>query len=253
MSSKPLNRQSLKSLFKNGKRPNETNFASLIDSTLNQVDDGISRNIEEGLILSPKGKDAVRLISFKDKIQNRLSKWGIDYVQKGSEGLAFVEPVSVDKEATRLFLAKGGNLGVGTEKPRTSLEVNGILSAESRIGTYRLSKVPADGKWHTILSNLNGYSAFEIVAQVGKPKSGRHALLHAHALSTYGKSRSRIRKTQARYKWWWWDKINLRWTGDTYNYQLQIKTRSNYGSDQDIKYYITKLWDDDIMTLFNDL
>jgi len=88
------------------------------------------------------------------------------------------------------------------------------------------------------------------MAQVGKEKTGKYALLHAHALSTFGKSRNKIKTTQAHYGWWW-NKLALRWTGTTYNYSLQLKTRSNYGADQEVKFYITKLWDNEIMGLFN--
>ena len=52
MGEKPLNRDSLKSVFTNGSRPNENNFGSLIDSMVNKVDDGISKNLKDGLILS---------------------------------------------------------------------------------------------------------------------------------------------------------------------------------------------------------
>ncbi len=256
MSQKPLNRQSLKSLFSDGKRPNASNFGSLIDSMLNKADDGISKNFKDGLTLSPEGKDitdkdATRVISFKEKIQDFLPKWGIEIVKDGAQGLGFVEPVSETKTETRLFFEKGGNIGVGTTKPQATFDVKGILGSDSRIGTYKLSTIPADGKWHDIITNLDGCSAFEIVAQVGKEKTGKYALLHAHALSTFGRSRNRIRKTQAHYGWWW-NKLSLKWVGDTYNYRLQLRTRTDYGPGAKIKFYVTKLWDNEIMSLFNE-
>jgi len=250
MSEKPLSRGSLKSLFSNGSRPNETNFGSLIDSMINKVDDGISKNLKDGLILSPEGTDSDRLISFYEKVQDELPEWGIDLSEEAPQGLGIVEPISDTEKNTRIFLKKGGNIGVDTNTPQTSLDVNGILGAKSRVGTYKLATIPADGKWHDIISDLNGCTAFEIVAQVGKEKTGKYALLFGHALSTFGKSRSKIKTTQAHYGWWW-NKLALRWTGSTYDYKLQLRTRSNYGSDQEIKYYITKLWDNEIMSLFN--
>jgi len=256
MSNKSLNRQSLKSLFSDGKRPNANNFGSLIDSVINKADDGISKNFKDGLTLAPEGtlapdgEKATRIISFKEKIQDRLPAWGLELTQNETQGLGFTEPISEKESKTRLFFEKGGNIGVGTTKPRTSLEVNGILGVNSRIGTYKFGTIPADRKWHPIITDLNGCCAFEVMAQVGKEKTGRYALLHAHALSTFGKSFHRIRRTQAHYGWWW-NKLSIKWIGNTNNYSLVLRTRSDYGSDQEIKFYITKLWDNEILSLFN--
>lgn len=75
--------------------------------------------------------------------------------------------------------------------------------------------------------------------------------MHAHALSTFGKSHHKIRKTQAHYGWFW-NKIDIRFTGSTYNYKLQLRTRSNYGPGHMINYHITKLWDANMDALFNE-
>jgi hypothetical protein len=252
MRQKPLNRKSLKSLFKDGERPNASNFESLIDSMINKADDGISINFTDGLTLTPEGKNALgqksdRVLSFKENSLKNLPDWGIELDDKG---LSFIEPISEKETQTHLFFQKGGNIGVGTITPQSSFEVNGILGTTSRVGTYKLDTIPADGNWYDIITNLDGYNAFEIVAQVGIKGSGKHALLHAHALSTYGRSRNRIRKTQAHYGWWW-NKLSLRWTGSTHNYRLQMRSRTNYGASHKIKYYVTKLWDSEIMSLFN--
>ena len=63
--------------------------------------------------------------------------------------------------------------GFLSQNPKTKLDVNGILGAKSRVGTYKMGKVPADGRWHDIIVELNGSHAFEVVAHVGKPKSGK--------------------------------------------------------------------------------
>jgi len=253
MSETPRNRESLRKMFEDGSRPNEQNFGSLIDSMVNKVDDGISKNIKNGLILSPIGKESNRLISFYKNVQdmqNNAPKWSVELMNNETQGLGFVEPISKSQNETRLFFQKGGNVGVNTVTPKTTLEVSGILGASSRIGTYKMDTIAADGKWHSIITDLDGCSAFEIVAQVGKEKHGKYALLHGHALSTFGKSRSRIKCIQAHYGWWW-NKLSLRWHGSTYDYALQLRTRSNYGSNEEIKFYITKLWDNDISSLFS--
>jgi hypothetical protein len=240
-------RESLKLLFKDGKRPTENSFAQLIDSSLNRLDDGISKNQDNGLMLAPDGINADKLISFYESISNALPEWAILLNSNEPQGLAISETVSDEEAATRLFFEKGGNIGVGTTAPETSLHVDGILGTNSRVGTFLISTAPADGQWHNIVTNLDGCVSFEISAQVGKQHTGKYALLQANAVSTFGKSR--IRCTQAHYGFWW-NKIALRFSGDTHSYSLQVKTRSDYGSSQEIKFHLTKLWDNEIMSLF---
>lgn len=247
--SKLLNRESLKSLFKDGNRPSEKHFSIFIDSMLNKVEDGISKNLDDGLILSLEDAKSKRLMSFFENLENDLPDFTIELNDGESKGLAITEPDTSDKSTIRLFFQKGGGIGVNTVTPQTTLDVNGIAGMSSRVGTYILDTVPADGDWHDIVSDLDGCCAFEVVAQVGKEKAGKYALMHAHALSTFGKSKSKINSTQAHYGFWW-NKLALRFTGSTYNYSLQIKTRSDYGKGQKIKFHITKLWDNEIMSLF---
>lgn len=249
MKIKLYNRQNLKSIFSNGQRPTEGSFSKLIDSSVNKVDDGISKDMKNGLILAPEGKESSRVLSFFEDIQNEQPDWTVEMNPQDKPGFAVNEPDGENEAQTRLFFKKGGNLGIETLTPRCTIEVNGIIGANARIGTHKLGTVPADGKWHNILSDLNGCSGFEIVAQVGKEKTGKYALVHANALTTFGRSRSRIRCTQAHYGFFW-NKIALRWSGSTYDYSLQMKTRSNYGEGQEIKFYITRLWDNQIMSLF---
>lgn len=251
MDSKLLNRQSLKTLFSAGARPKESNFSSLIDSMVNKIDDGIAKNIKDGLILAPQGKESDRVLSLYENVEDELPQWSVELNQEEDSGLAIVAPVSDEETKNVLYLQKTGEVGVGTKKPRTTLEVDGILGVSSQVGTYKLDTVPADGEWHDIITDLDGCVAFEIIAQVGKEKTGKYALLHAHAVSTFGRSRHKIRKTQAHYGWFW-NKIAIRFTGSTYNYKLQLKTRSNYGSGQQINFHVSKLWDTTMMELFKE-
>ncbi|GAA3591311.1 hypothetical protein Q4Q39_15920 [Flavivirga amylovorans] len=249
MKIKLLNRQSLKTLFAAGARPKESNFSSLIDSMVNKIDDGISKNEEDGLILSPEGKESDRVISFYENVEDELPQWSVELDQEENKGLSIIAPVTKTESTTAISFQKSGFVGIGTKKPRTSLEVEGMLGADTRIGTHKIGTVRADGDWHDVVTDLDGCIAFEVMAQVGKEKAGRYALLHAHALSTFGKSHHKIRKTQAYYGWFW-NKIDIRFTGTTYNYKLQLKTRSNYGQGQNIQFHISKLWDNDMSTLF---
>ncbi|WP_394749655.1 hypothetical protein [Spongiimicrobium salis] len=250
MKIKLLDRNSLKAFFSAGARPKESNFASLIDSMVNKIDDGISKTPEDGLILSPQGKESDHLISFYDNIEDELAEWSIALNQSGDKGLSILTPTAKENSTTAMYFQKSGAIGIGTETPRTQLEVNGTLGMNARIGTYKLGSVRADGNWHTIADELNGCVAFEVLAQVGKKNTGKYALLHAHALSTFGRSHHRIRRTQAHYGWFW-NKIAIRFSGKIKNFKLEVKTRSDYGVGHHINFYMTKLWDTDTLNFFN--
>ena len=66
--SKLLNRESLYERFKNGKRPNEKDFEDLINSSINKLDDGISKSFEAGLELAPQGEEGKEVISLYEKL-----------------------------------------------------------------------------------------------------------------------------------------------------------------------------------------
>jgi hypothetical protein len=106
-------------------------------------------------------------------------------------------------------------------------------------------QVPSDGKWHSIIEGLDNCQAFEIIARTGKKSFGKFAILHAYALSAFGRSRNRIRKVSAHYGSFW-NKIGIRWKSKgTHDYALQLRTNRNYGKDVYIYYKVSKLWDDE--------
>ncbi|MEM7085777.1 MAG: hypothetical protein AAF489_06315 [Bacteroidota bacterium] len=246
------NRETLKNYFKNGTRPSEENFGSLIDSMINKADDGISKNLDDGLILAPEGENSNRTLSFFDKIGAEHPNWSMELIQGEGAGLGIVQPSGVEDEPsqTRMFFNKNGKVGVHTNEPQTDFEVDGVFGAKSKVGTYKLGTIPADGKWHAILEKLDGVNGFEVVAQVSKNKAGKHALLHATALSTFGQFKNRIRRTQAWYDWFWWNRLAIRWKGSQNDFRLELKTRSHYGDNIEIKYHITQLWGNDVKALF---
>lgn len=239
-----LNRNGLRNLFKQGMMPQSTSFSALIDSTVNKIDDGISKSIENGLMLAPEGESRT-VISIFQSIQDTEPKWKIDLnADETNFGLCFAEPGAPD--AVRLFLQKGGNIGIGTIKPEYKLEINGLAGIKGRTGTFAKGKIAADGKWHDVLTGLNGCNGFELMARVGDKGKGRYAMMHAIALSTFGRSHNKIKKTQAYYGWFW-NKMCIRWAGTTYDYKLQMRTRRNYGEGIQIAYNISSIWRDEEM------
>lgn len=240
-----FNRDTLKNYFKRGSFPTEVHFSDLIDSTVNKVDDGFAKDMNDGLQLSPQGSSK-KLMSFYENVKDKSSAWNISLnPDSRSKGLSFAD----GEGNNALFLQNGGQVGIGTTTPHYELEVGGMVGMQGRIGTFLVGEAPADGKWHTLIDGLNHTHGFEVMAYAsGLQTKGKYALTHAICLVTYGRSNSKIRQTRACYRWPW-HRIRLRWTGSTYNYALQIKTGSHYGTDENelpykIHYRVTKLWDE---------
>ena len=88
------------------------------------------------------------------------------------------------------------------------------------------------------MSDLDEYNIFEITASTGK--KGSHAIIHAIAVATYGNSKPAITKTSGRYGSFR-NSIDIRWGGSYFSYNLQIRTKKDYGDDINISYNISKL------------
>jgi len=65
-------------------------------------------------------------------------------------------------------------------------------------------------------------------------------------MSTFGKSKNKI-DTRHAYYVVRSNKLELRWSGSTYEYNLEIRSRSNYEGKHYINYYISSLWLDAFM------
>lgn len=251
-----LTRSTLKNLFKRGNVPTEVNFGDLIDSTVNKVDDGFAQSTSEGWMLAPQGSDQ-KLMSFYSGIRDPHSAFNISInPSRHSNGLSFN---AYDKEKDNdksfnsvLFLRDNGNVGINTTTPRYRLEVKGMVAMEGRVGIYKTGEVPADGRWHPILEDLQGMKGYEVFAQaVGRKGRGRYAMTQAVALGMYGKGT--VDAIKSSYGWFF-QKIKLRWRGSIDSYRLEICTAGNYGFVDEnnrqpavIRYYISKLWDDSML------
>lgn len=234
------NRDTLKSYFRKGQLPSEGNFHDLIDSQINKVDDGMSKTIEDGLMLSPIG-ESKKLISYYKSIEDKSPMWRTE-INDADSNLCFSNRLG---DVVTTFNEQG-RMGINTLTPASELDINGIVSQKGRIGTAYKGMVPADGRWHKIIEGINGCNMFEVVAGVGKKKTGKYALLHATAISTYGKSKNKIKKVQAHYGVRS-NRIQIKWTGKIYNFNLEVKTRANYGENIFIQYHIQNLWHDPFM------
>ena len=240
-------REQLKEFFRNGKIPSEKHYSDLINSMVHKVDDGFSKDEVNGLKISST-EEAKNLISFYKDLNEQdpffqIAKDEFDPTSLALKPFKIQDGVRSENESS-FFFHTNGNLGIGTKCDDSfKLEVEGFAGMQGRIGTYKSGSRPADGKWHTILEKLDHCQAFEIMARTGKKGSGRFALMRAVALGVYGPRGSKIKKTQTHYGFFW-NKLNLRWTGTTHDYNLEIRSNSNYGEEVNIRYSITRLWDD---------
>jgi hypothetical protein len=246
---KTFGRAELKKHFKNGQIPTETHFAYLIDSVIVQQDDGVSKDEENGYIISPLGSSS-RLITFYKGMDQLEPFFYVDRDNQQSSSLRFTsgiaEPNEKSKDEASTFFHQDGSVGIGKRcSPELKAEVNGFMGMEGRKGTYKHGVVPADGKWHKIVEGLDNCQAFEVMARTGKKRTGKFSIMHAIALSAFGKSSSSIKKTRA-YFGFFWNKLNLRWGGTTHNYWLELRSNRNYGGGINISYNVTKLWDDEL-------
>ncbi len=251
-------REELKKYFRNGQIPSETHFAYLIDSVIVQQDDGVSKDEENGYVITPLGSSS-RLITFYKGMDRREPFFYVDRDINQSSSLRFtsgeypLDDTSGDalsdekkKDGVSTFLHQDGSVGFGKRcEPDLRAEFKGFAGMEGRKGTYRHGYVPADGKWHIVAEDLDNCQAFEVMARTGKKGSGKFSIMHAIALSAFGKSSSSIRKTRAYYGFFW-NKLNLRWSGTTHKYCLELRANRNYGKGVNIYYNIAKLWDDEL-------
>jgi hypothetical protein len=223
-----LNRQSLINYFKKGSAPSEKHFADLIESTINIVEDGISRDGENGFRITPVGRSK-RLISFYKNFKQLKPEWSINLEKEGLSGLT----IQQEENTPALVFKSGGNIGVGIENPKSKLDVDGYVTAKGRIGSYLSGQVAGDGKWHNLVENLKEPCAYELMLRIdGAKGSGRYALAHVIALNTFGgrASTGNIKKTRAYYGSFF-NRLRFRWSGSLYNYSLQVKTARHFGLD----------------------
>jgi len=182
------------------------------------------------------------------------------------------------------FIEKNsGKVGLGKDSPDQLLDVNGLIASQGRVGTFCEGQVEADGDWHNVFDTklgLYGCNAYEIMAYAeGASGEGKFSLMHAIAISTLGNSRPKISKTRAHHGKWW-NKIDIRWESrpsriaeespknkkkvfiltrwwrsfqgwleqkDTDKYNLQIRTKSNYGDGFKLYFKVSVLWNSDFI------
>lgn len=248
------NRETLREYFRNGNLPTEESFSDLIDSVVNIRNDGISRSHENGFSIVSTGNND-RLLSFFKEDDERNPVWTLDL--NNSEDYLRLESQDTNQiknKNTFIVITPSCYVGIKNSTPACELDVNGTLRSSGRIGSYQCKNgrpvsIAADGEWHVLIDNLHGCNAFELVAGVGKKRTGKYALMHAIAINIFG-NRGKLRYTQSYYLERN-NSIRLKWVGNKKGYKLFIRTMSDYGEVNNqqitIQCTITRLWFDEMM------
>lgn len=265
------NRKTLVEHFAEGRLPSQEAFADMIDSTINIVDDGFEKTAVEGLKVA-QVDDNAKLLSFYDEITVRSPVWSMalmpptgGYTGSNYKNLTIFWPGNGENRLILSSVPANGEpvesdapvphrlrMSINRQAPEHELDVGGVVAADGRIGRLAPDgfEVRADGKWHPITKPLDGCQAFEVMAGVGKPKSGKYALTHAFAISTFNSKKSSISYHQAHFSSRC-DQIDLRWTGSIHEYVLEMRTRCSYEQHSNemiyVQYYLTQLWFDPFM------
>ncbi len=249
-------RSELKAYFKNGRMPDETCFAHLIDSLVHQNDLWTKTAAQNG---KSNGKYA----SATHRISALNRSW---YVYIDSQN----DLVVAESDATRLRINANDKVAIGGPDAPLTLQVNGWAGLGMRIGTYNPTddtrkeypsstlarlQVPADGKWHPIITGLSGCYGFEVVACAsGASNTRAHAMTRAIAITSFSGGRQSIQQTQTYDGWYWRRKIQFKWKredggwfGRGTDYSLYVKTGCNFKKGDDgkpaaIRYHITRFW-----------
>ncbi len=121
-----VDRETLRGYFRRNAVPTEKNFAALIDSGFNQVEDGVAKPYNQPLSLS--ANTAGNVLAMYGDFSEHLPRWSIA-IGGETDGLA-VHTQEPDGDVTTdrvpLFIDRvTGSVGLGTTKPTRALDVNG--------------------------------------------------------------------------------------------------------------------------------
>lgn len=245
-------RNDLKDLFKQGKMPGQEDFADLIDSSLNTLDESFDRDAQNGMKMAQVGGGVLQ--SYYRDINAGDPLWRLGMEPDGAlslcDGQQEPHPVLT---LTSTDDGRGGTrnaVGIGCTRPGQALDVVGTVAADGWIGRAGQRAVPADGEWHDITGALTGCQAWEVMAGAGtREGAGQYALTHAFAMNAFNGS-GNITHHQAYFRSRS-SRIELRWSGvdkkTPFGFKLQMRVGCNYGQNVWIKYHMTQLWFDSQM------
>jgi hypothetical protein len=261
-------RTTLRSYFRDGALPTAEHFRDLIDSGVNQVEDGFSKSPTDGLMLTSVGS-SLRLMSLYQGLGTTDPSWVLEHGTVAG-GIHLRQGPGLGEAAqdggpppahSGLSISRDGRIGVHNEAPDWRLDVDGVARMTGRIGaaSAEVPHVPANAGWYDITPSITGCQILEVVAGVGGERNeGRYSLLHAVAMNAYHPRnpllnwmfRRRPIKAQTAVYGSYADRLRLRWVAarERHHFRLQLRSNASFGEGKVIRYYITRLWFDSTMS-----
>jgi hypothetical protein len=163
------NRTELKSYFTKNSIPTESNFAELIEGTLNQKEDGLVKSPGTPLSVEAAGDDSSpqKALNLYRDFSDPQPEWTLGLNLRVDPDEPMVPGLSVtDGEGnSRLFIDRNtGNVGIGAVQPKAKLAINGLKVGETGLevkGDVGYSHIPhKDGSIY-------------LTAYVGEGKNGK--------------------------------------------------------------------------------
>jgi hypothetical protein len=249
-------REQLKKYFRNGTLVKEEYFVDLIDSTVNKISDKVEPTADSGLGLTPSETGKRYLSFFKDTAseKNNTPSFAVNAVGDQQEDLSIGIPGATKDELKSIVAFKkvtnssgvtNARIGINTVNPLFDLDVNGSVGMRMRIGRYYdpgidYKQVKADGNWHKILTNLSGFSSFEIISAVTE-QDGKYAMYYT-VLTIAKEANRRVDAISQQYKWWW-QRLQMRCVVEKKGfYGIEVRTAVKYNGAPVIYNRITRLW-----------
>ncbi len=222
-------RNELKKYFGAGQKPTSENFAELIDSMVNIVDDQVEGKIE---LVSADEHDAA--IAFKKKSLDSKPVWTMA-VDKS--GVLSVRNGADASTVLSFYPDKRIELGDGAD-----IVVKGKLHADAFLGHAKgRNHFPADGQWHELLDGSKGGKAYEITA--GCEVGHSFGFLFVKAIATQWDNEP-IRVVVTNYSWrtFFNNRIQVKWFKESGRCVLKIRTRKKYGDEVLLKVTLQELF-----------
>ena len=143
-------RATLKSYFRKGALPTAEHYRDLIDSSVNQIEDGFDKTNAEGLAISSTG-GAHRLVSLYEGAGATDPSWVMEHGDRG-DGTLHLSPGLAKQGETQttstLSLHPSGYVGISQPEPAHALDVAGAVRMSARLGvpSAQIPHVPADAR-----------------------------------------------------------------------------------------------------------